>query len=113
MNFYPFYIGDYSKDTMHLSWDEDMAYRRLMDVYYAREAPIPLDKQKVYRLVRATSEEQIAAVDAVLDEFFQQTPGGWINGVLDREIKAAYEERDQALKIFQSIKAERLPDEMV
>ncbi|MBU6253499.1 MAG: DUF1376 domain-containing protein, partial [Alphaproteobacteria bacterium] len=66
MNFYAFHIGDYSSATMHLSWDEDLAYRRLIDVYYMREAPLPPDRKQVYRLARAVSAGQRKAIDAVL-----------------------------------------------
>ena len=31
MNFYKHHLGDYYKDTVHLSWMEDCAYRRLLD----------------------------------------------------------------------------------
>ena len=31
MNYYPFHIGDYLSATRHLSWDEDHAYRRLLE----------------------------------------------------------------------------------
>ncbi len=47
MNYYPFHIGDYAKKTRHLSWDEDMAYRRLIDAYYLHEGPLPADKRKI------------------------------------------------------------------
>lgn len=88
MNYYPFHIGDYASATRHLSWDEDMAYRRLMDAYYTREEPIPLDRRQAYRLACATTEAQREAVDVVLAEFFEETPEGWRNGRCDAEIGA-------------------------
>ena len=66
MNFYPFNIGDYSAATKHLSWDEDLAFRRLLDAYYTREEPIPLDRRQAYRLVMAQTDAQREAVDIVL-----------------------------------------------
>ena len=88
MNYYPFHIGDYASATRHLTWDEDMAYRRLIDAYYTRETPIPLDTRQAYRLVMATTPEQREAVDTVLVEFFTETPDGWINNRCDEEIAA-------------------------
>ena len=44
VNYYPHHIGDYSKDTSHLTMLEDAAYRRMLDVYYATEKPLPLDQ---------------------------------------------------------------------
>lgn len=102
MNFYPFHIGDYASATRHLSWDEDMAYRRLMDAYYTREAPIPLDRRQAYRLVCAASEEQRTAVDVVLAEFFEESPDGWRNARCDAEIEVC---RQKSEKASQSAKA--------
>lgn len=88
MNYYPFHIGDYASATRHLTWDEDMAYRRLIDAYYTREAPIPTDTRQAYRLVMATTEGQRIAVDTILNEFFTYTDSGWINSRCDAEIEA-------------------------
>ncbi len=91
MNFYAFNIGDYAGATRHLSWDEDMAYRRMLDAYYSREAPLPLDRRQVYRLVGAAEERQREAVNAVLEEFFEQREDGWHNNRADEEIAKAAE----------------------
>ena len=100
MNFYPFHIGDYASATRHLSWDEDAAYRRMLDVYYTSEKPLPADIKKVFRLVTAASKAQRDAVQSVLDEFFELTGAGWVNSRADaelesmREKQAATEEKD-------------------
>jgi uncharacterized protein YdaU (DUF1376 family) len=89
MNFYAFHIGDYAGATRHLSWDEDMAYRRMLDAYYTREAPLPADRKALYRLIGASEKRQREAVDAVLAEFFYQAAdGGWRNRRCDEEIEA-------------------------
>ena len=31
------HIGDYLSATRHLSWEEDAAFRRLLDTYYSTE----------------------------------------------------------------------------
>lgn len=89
MNFYPHHIGDYLTATAHLSWLEDCAYRRLLDVYYSREQAIPVDIAKACRLVRATSKDERIAVDTVLNEFFTQTDSGWSHGRCEEEIEKA------------------------
>lgn len=89
MNFYKHHLGDYDGATTHLSWDEDMAYTRVLRSYYRRERP-PVDTAEAYRLVRASSRSQKAAVDAVLNEFFQLEADGWHNKRADEEI-AAYQ----------------------
>ena len=88
MNYYAFHIGDYISATQHLSWDEDAAYRRLLDVYYRAEEPLPLDRRALLRLVRATTKAQREAVEAVLGEFFTRTDAGWVNLRADSEVKA-------------------------
>lgn len=88
MNFYAFHIGDYASATRHLSWEEDCAYRRLLDVYYTREEPLPDDLRAICRLVVAATPEQRYAVEVVLHEFFHQTEAGWISPRADREIDA-------------------------
>jgi uncharacterized protein YdaU (DUF1376 family) len=95
MNFYPFHIGDYASATRHLSWDEDAAYRRLLDVYYTSEKALPLEMRQVFRLVVASSEAQRTAVETVLGEFFEQTDAGWINRRADSEILVMREKQDK------------------
>lgn len=91
MNYYEHHLGDYLRDTAHLSMLEDGAYRRLLDAYYIREAPLPLTMRDVFRLVRAQSKQDREAVETVLREFFTETPEGWAHSRCDREI-AAYRE---------------------
>ena len=110
MNYYPFHIGDYLSATRHLSWDEDAAYRRLLDVYYASEKPLPADLRAVCRLVLATTEAQREAVRVVLEEFFELTAEGHINARADREIDAMREkqdkQREKAMKRWQKPREE-------
>jgi uncharacterized protein YdaU (DUF1376 family) len=96
MNFYAFYIGDYAGATRHLSWDEDMAYRRMLDAYYSREAPLPLDRKQLYRLVGAADKRHRDAVDAVLVEFFDEGKDGWRNARAEEEIIRANLKREKA-----------------
>lgn len=96
MNFYGFNIGDYASKTRHLSWDEDLAYRRLLDVYYGAEKPLPLEKAAIYRLVMAQNSKQKQAVDTVLAEFFVETPDGYRNDRCDEELASYQVKRDKA-----------------
>ena len=91
MNYYELHIGDYIKATAHLSMVEDAAYRRLIDAYYTREAPLPLDRKAVHKLARAQSKDERAAVDYVLDEFFTQADDGWHQSRCDEEIMKYHE----------------------
>lgn len=89
MNYYKHHIGDYDADTAHLSMLEDGAYRRLMSLYYRRESPIPADVEQACRLVRATTKQDRAAVEAVLVEFFTLADDGWRHNRCDKEIAAS------------------------
>lgn len=69
MNYYPFHVGDYSAHTAHLTPIEDIAYRRLLDLYYLREGPITGEVESISRLIRMT-DNQSTVLD-VLQEFFK------------------------------------------
>ena len=105
MNYYPFHIGDYLSATRHLSWEEDAAYRRLLDTYYTNEKPLPVELRAVCRLVLATTDSQREAVQTVLNEFFELTESGWVNRRADAEIQAMREkqqkQREKANKRWQ------------
>jgi len=68
MHYYSFHVGDYIHDTAHLSNDEDLAFRRILDLYYTQEKPIPNKTQEVARRIRMG--KNIIAVQTVLQEFF-------------------------------------------
>lgn len=68
MFYYSFHVGDYIHDTAHLSNDEDLAFRRLLDLYYTQEQPIPNKTQEVSRRIRMANNADV--VQIVLNEFF-------------------------------------------
>ena len=83
MIWYKFYLGDYITHTNHLSDAEDLAYRRLMDLYYISEKEIPLDTSLVARKIRL----DLDITESVLGEFFVKTENGYFNGRCDSEIR--------------------------
>jgi uncharacterized protein YdaU (DUF1376 family) len=83
LHYYQFHIGDYRAATAHLSNDEDLAYRRLLDMYYDTEKPIPIDTQWVSRRLRLASE----TVTSVLRDMFVFTEDGWTHSRCDAEIE--------------------------
>lgn len=87
MNYYEHHLGDYAKDTGHLTMLEHGAYRILLDRYYSSEQGIPADQ--AYRLARARSEEECRAVDVILEEFFELVDGVWVQHRVEREIAQA------------------------
>ena len=93
MNYYSHHIGDYLSATAHLTLLEHGAYRRLIDVYYIHEAPLPADKKQLYRLVGARTKEEKEAVDSILDEFFEEATDGWHQNRCDHEISLCNKNR--------------------
>ena len=94
MNYYERHLGDYAKDTAHLTMLEHGAYGLLLDRYYSTEQGIPVDQ--VHRIARARTRDEKAAVDAVLAEFFKLADGIWINKRTEEEIAKAMVKIDAA-----------------
>ena len=87
VNYFERHLGDYARDTGHLTMLEHGAYTLLMDRYYASEAGIPADQ--AHRVARARTREERAAVDAVLSEFFALADGAWTHGRIEQELTKA------------------------
>lgn len=85
MNFYPFHVGDYTLRTAHLDPMEDLAYRRLLDLYYVNESPLTGDAASIARLIRMRAHVDDVAV--VLEEFFNSTSDGWRHSHCDEVIQ--------------------------
>jgi uncharacterized protein YdaU (DUF1376 family) len=83
MHYFQFNIGDYRAATAHLSNEEDLAYRRLLDMYYDTEQKIPLDTQWVARRLRVGTE----VVEAVLADMFEKQEDGWFHARCEEIIK--------------------------
>lgn len=89
MNYYRRYLGDYMRDTMHLSIVEHGAYTLLLDAYYASEKPLPVEYDALYRVCRAMSGQEKEAVKLVADRFFPVKDGARHNPRANREIAVA------------------------
>lgn len=94
MNYYEHHLGDYAAATAHLSWDEDMAYTRLLRAYYHHEKGIPQGQE--YRLARASTPAQRKAVDSVLAEFFSLVDGAHTQKRADEEIARYRDKQSKA-----------------
>ena len=95
MNYYPFHLGDYAAHTSHLEPLEDLAYRRMLDLYYLRESALPQEPAEVARLIRMRSN--VAEVEAVLREFFTNNDGdGWVHVRCEAEISKMQDKQAKA-----------------
>ena len=84
MKWYKFAAAEYQIKTIHLTDAEDLAYRRLLDMAYLSEKPIPLDTNLVSRRVRIDQD----IVEQVLSEFFEKTAEGYRNRRVEEEVLA-------------------------
>ena len=80
MHYYQKNIGDYGRDTGHLSALEHGVYNLLIDWYYLNERPITM--KEAVRVSRGNPDE----TQVVLSEFFKETKDGWIHSYADRII---------------------------
>jgi len=94
MHYYQFNIGDYLSHTKHLDVMEDLAYRRLLDLYYLHERPLNSGIAAVARQIGMRDHEN--EVKSVLEEFFHLSEDGWINDRANKEIKHFHSKIDQA-----------------
>ena len=94
MFYYRFNIGDYAAHTDHLSQTEDLAYRRLLGLYYLHERPLNVNATSVARQIRMSEHESVVA--GILAEFFTSTEDGWVNPRADYEIQAYRGKTEQA-----------------
>lgn len=94
MHYYQFHIGDYATHTRHLTLLEDLAYRRMLDLYYLHEQPLNESPTAVARLIGMREHE--SEVEAILREFFDQTDEGWVNTRIQREISDFQAKSEQA-----------------
>jgi uncharacterized protein YdaU (DUF1376 family) len=97
MHYYTRHIGDYAKDTKHLSLIEHGAYTLLLDWCYATERTLPKDDVQLFRLCNAFSKSEQAAVMAVVEEFFEMQEDGYFHKRIALEV-SRYQERSNKMR---------------
>ncbi len=90
MNHYPHHIGDFNTATRHLSRLERAIYRDMLDMYYDTETALDgSDFDRLARRLLCRDSDEVAALQFVLGEFFeQQDDGRWLHHRCEREIAA-------------------------
>lgn len=94
MHYYQFNIGDYAKATRHLSNTEDLAYRRLIDLYYDKELPLVKDVSKLSRLINMRENQE--DIKTILEDFFTETEEGYQQSRIEHEIASYHAKADAA-----------------
>jgi uncharacterized protein YdaU (DUF1376 family) len=110
MHYYTFHFKDYTAATAHLSNEEDLVYRRLIDLAFDAEGPVAGDANSIARRIRIADAMQ---VQCILSEFWVETPEGWVNNRVMRELerhKDHIEAKKNAAKIrWNKVKAKQIP----
>jgi len=91
MHYYQFNIGDYASHTRYLTPMQDLIYRRLLDLYYLHEKPIPIETPCTFIGLNDCSTD----VQRVLNDYFILTEKGWINKRADEQI-AEYKSKQKS-----------------
>jgi uncharacterized protein YdaU (DUF1376 family) len=114
--YYKFHVGDYASHTAHLTPLEDIAYRRLLDLYYQREEALIGSPEHLARIIRM--REHADVVDVVLREFFveEDSDNGdnptsvWRNKRCDAEIDGAKDRKRKSSEAGKASAAARSTD---
>jgi len=85
---------------------EDLAYRRLLDLYYLHERPLNTDATVVAKQIGM--RDNAAAVRDVLNEFFDLTPDGYRSSRADKEIEHYHSKIQQASRAGKASAERRL-----
>jgi len=89
MHYYQHNIGDYARDTGHLSILEHGIYRLLLDWCYLNEKPITTEQ--AIRVGRGNPVE----TQSVLSEFFLQSDEGWTHKRVSQEIEKYHRQAEK------------------
>ena len=96
MHYYSHNIGDYRRDTAHLTLLEHGVYRQMLDFYYLNEQPLTGDEAKLMRSLCVRSADEMQAMKNVLEDFFELTSDGYIHKRCDKVIAAFHGKSEKA-----------------
>jgi uncharacterized protein YdaU (DUF1376 family) len=86
--FMPIVVGDYLKDTSHLTTEQHGVYFLLLMAYWAKGGALPADDSRLAAIARLTPV-QWAKHRPVLAELFREEDGLWINKRSELELEKA------------------------
>ena len=96
MHYYKHYIGDYRRDTSHLTLLEHGIYRQLIDSYCLDEMPLTNDLAKLMRSHSVRTAEEQQALQNVLTDFFELTENGYIHKRCEKTVAEYHGKSDKA-----------------
>lgn len=98
MHYYQFNIGDYRRQTHHLTLLEHGIYRNLLDTYYLTEKPLCSDIAKLMRSHSVRTANEKEALKNILSDFFELSDDGYHHSVCDKTIDKYREKSEKARK---------------
>ena len=96
LHYYQFNIGDYHSHTSRLSLLEDLAYRRLLDLYYLNERPFTGTVAEIAREIGMN--DCLTDVEYVLNRYFPSDGENRVNKRANEEIESYQAKRKSASK---------------
>lgn len=94
MHYYQFNIKDYSFATIRMTLMEDLAFRRMLDLFYESEKPLPFELKRIAKLIGMADQQE--EIRDILNEFWQETEKGWVNSRAEVEIAKYQAKADSA-----------------
>ena len=100
MHYYQFNIGNYRRDTIHLTPLEHGIYRMLIDTYYLEEKPLSGRIEHIMRTHCIRSTDEVQALENVLADFFEYDESGdcYRHYDCDQHIKKYQDKSEKARK---------------
>jgi uncharacterized protein YdaU (DUF1376 family) len=96
MHYYQFNVGDYRRDTSHLSLTEHGIYRMLLDTYYLNDGPIDADDAKLMRTHCVRTADEVQAYKNVINDYFELRDGQYFHRGCDKVLGQIFEKSDKA-----------------
>jgi uncharacterized protein YdaU (DUF1376 family) len=87
----PFYVGDYIRDTQHLTTEQHGAYLLLIFAMFSAGGSLPNDEAKLSRIARMTKAKWLSNRDDILPFF--QIDGDALTHSKITEVRKKYEEK--------------------
>lgn len=94
----PFYVGDYIRDTQHLTTEQHGAYLLIIFAMFSAGGSLPSDEAKLSRIARMTKAKWLSNRDEILPYF--QDDGEVLTHTKITEVRKKYEEK--LLKLAQN-----------
>ena len=100
MLFYVRHLGDYARDTGHLTTYEHGVYNLLLDRFYATEKPF--GEREAMQLCRPANGRERDRIRRILNDFFILTASGYVNARAMKEMEKVHEKQAKAKQSAQT-----------